>query len=402
MKEKVMGIIVALDDYKNFSIQNEGILRELSQKFKRIFVINVVNLKIGKKTTNIINQDCLPENFICKNFDTSKDFLKFFKNIDLIAIQFLSKSLEYFRIHYLLKKSNTTNIMIMNLGNFGNQQTIEWNIKYLFSAYKHYYEKGFYYLFRIMTILNIFPKIDLLFECNKDTIDAHNSGISRKFEDFLPFFKISYFRKIEKVNSIFFDHFIENKQKFIKENNNTILYIDTPLNHPDRILREGNVKNEIIEKYYKNLNNFLKNLSKLLNMKVVICLHPKNKSIKNFFEDFTISDEPTINMIPSSEIIVYSLSSAVLNAVMYKKKIINIKSNFLGDYLNKINSKYTKALELLSHDIDKEFLLSKEDCFKKMNFSILKYDNFINKRLQSDGSKISRIKIVQKIKENFF
>ena len=402
MKEKLMGVIVALDDYKSFFTQNEGILRELSQKFKRIFVINVINLKIGKKVSNIINQDCLPENFICKKFDTSKEFLKFFKNIDLVAIQFLGKNLKYFRIHYLLKKSNTKNIMIMNLGNFGNRQTIEWNIKHLFSAYKHYYEKGFYYLFRILTILNIFPKIDLLFECNKETINAHNSGISRKFENFFPFFKISYFRKIEKVNSIFFDHFIENKEKFIKGNNNTILYIDTPLNHGDRVSREGNIKKEIMEKYYKNLNNFLKKLSKLLDMKVVVCLHPKNRSIKSFFEDFTISNEPTINMIPSSEIIVFSLSSAVLNAVMYKKRIINVKSNFLGDYLSKINSKYAKALELLSHDIDKEFLLSKEDSLKKMDSSILKYDNFINNRLQSDGTEISRIKIVKKIKENFF
>jgi len=402
MKEKVMGIIVALDDYKNFSIQNEGILKELSKKFEKIFIINVINLKIGKKVTDIINQDYLPKNCICKNFNTGKEFLQFFNNIELVAIQFLSKSLEYFRIHYLLKKSNTKNIMVMNLGNFGNQQTIEWNIKYLFSAYKHYYEKGFYYLFRILTIFNIFPKIDLLFECNKDTIKAHNSGISRKFENFFPFFKISYFRKIENINSVFFDHFIENKDRLLKENRNIILYIDTPLNHPDRILREGKIRNEIIEKYYKNLNNFLKHLSKLLDMEVVVCLHPKNKSIKNFFTSFTISNEPTIDMIPSSEIIVYSLSSVVLNAVMYKKKIINIKSNFLGDYLNKINTKYADALELLSHDINHEFLLSKEDCLKKMSYSKLKYDDFIKKRLQSDGNKISRIKIVEKIKENFF
>ena len=36
-----MGIIVSLNDYKNFSIQNENILKELSQKFEkneRVFI----------------------------------------------------------------------------------------------------------------------------------------------------------------------------------------------------------------------------------------------------------------------------------------------------------------------------------------------------------------------------
>ena len=91
----------------------------------------------------------------------------------------------------------------MNLGNFGNKQTPNFNLNYLF-AFKHYYEKGFYYLFRILTIFNIFPKIDLLFESNQKVIEAHKKGISRKFEGLFPFFKISYFRKIEKINSIFF------------------------------------------------------------------------------------------------------------------------------------------------------------------------------------------------------
>ena len=61
------------------------------------------------------------------------------------------------------------------------------------------------------------------------------------------------------------------------------------------------------------------------------------------------------------------------------KKIINIKSKFLGDYLNKINLKYVNSLKFLSHDIDGDFLLSKEDCLSKMNQSLLNYENFAKK-----------------------
>ena len=133
------------------------------------------------------------------------------------------------------------------------------------------------------------------------------------------------------------------------------------------------------KKYYKNLNIFLLKLSNLLNMEVIICLHPKNLLIKNYLSNFKISQEPTINMIPSSKVIAYSLSSSILNAVMYKKKIINIKSKFLGDYLNKINLKYVNSLKFLSHDIDGDFLLSKEECLSKMNESLPNYENFIKK-----------------------
>ena len=158
-----------------------------------------------------------------------------------------------------------------------------------FSAYKHYYNKGFYYLFRILTILNVFPKIDLLFESNTEIVHALNNGISRRFEKLFPYFKISYFRKIEIVNSIFYDHLISKNEKISKNVYNQILYVDTPINHPDRVIREGELDKKSIENFYKNLRIFLINLSEELGMKVIICLHPSNKINLKYFDDFEIS-----------------------------------------------------------------------------------------------------------------
>ena len=56
--------------------------------------------------------------------------------------------------------------MIMNLSQIGNKLSAEMKFKYLFKSYRNYFDKGFYHLFRIFTVLNIFPKIDLLFESN--------------------------------------------------------------------------------------------------------------------------------------------------------------------------------------------------------------------------------------------
>ena len=110
----------------------------------------------------------------------------------------------------------------------------------------------------------------------------------------------------------------------------------------------------------------------------------------------------TIDVIPESEIIVFSISSAILNAVMYKKKIISIKSKYLGDYLNNFSKKYINSLGLYSVNIDDKFELNKYDCLKELNSVTKNFDLFIKKRLNPDGKKVSKEKIVEKIKENFF
>ena len=213
MKKKTIGLILAIEDYSGFVKKNKSILEELSLNFKEIYVINLLRLKFGNNQIQIKNENNFPKNFICKTIEKSSEFVKFFKDKDFIAIQYLGKTPDFYRIYYLIKKLKIKNIMIMNLGSIGNKQTIDWNFRHFFSGYKHYYDKGFYYLFRILTILNIFPKIDLLFESNTETIHALNNGISRKFENLFPFFRISYFRKIEKVNSVFYDHFINESKK---------------------------------------------------------------------------------------------------------------------------------------------------------------------------------------------
>ncbi len=402
MKEKSIGFIISQENLEIFTTQNKKIVKKIAESFKKVFVINVVNLKFGNLQLDVDpkNKDIFPSNIIYKNIKTSKEFITFFKDKDFVALQYLPKSPDYYRIYFLIKKMNIKNVLILNLGNFGNKQTVDWNMKFFFKAYKHFFDKGFYYLFRILTIINIFPKIDLLFHSDTEIIKALNNGISRKFENLFPFFKISFFRKIEKVNSVFFDYYARDKKKHEKKN--IILYVDTPLDHPDRIKREGILNPSLEKEYYEKLSSFLIQISKIFEMEIFVSLHPKVKNENNYFKDFKISNQSTMEMIPKSEIIIFSLSSAILSAVMYKKKIINIKSALMGDYLNMINSKYTSALGLFSYDIDNELKIEKVKILEKMNLAISNYDNFILTKLNSDGEVLSDIKIVEKIKENFF
>jgi hypothetical protein len=400
MKTKEFGFISAINDYKDFTREHKGLIREISSNFERVFIINVSYLKLRNNNYQIKNEHLLPKTFIIKNFKKSIDFLNFFKDKDFTALQYLDKNPDFFKIFFLIKLAKIKNVMIMNLGNFGNSQFIDFNPRYIF-AFRLYYKKGFYYFFRILTILNIFPKIEILFECNLKTIKALNNGLSRKFERIFPFFKISYFRKIIKVNSLFYDNFITH-EKVINYNlkKKYLLFVHTPFNHLDKVYREGAVNKNIESIYYNKVKNFLNNLSNILNMKIVIGSHPSYKN--DIFKEFIISKEQTIDIIPNSEVVVFTHSSLICNAVMYKKKIISIYSDTLGSWHNKLIEKYKNSLNLFSHNIDGNFNFTRKILINNMNNSIKYYDSFIKKQLVPDGSNLSNKKIIRTIIKKFF
>ena len=400
--KKEFGLILTEKDYYPFYKFNKELLDELSNSFEKIKVINLSNFKLRNKNPDIKNFSVFPKNFEHITFNNQLEFLKYFKQIDFVAIQYLDKNPDFFKIFFLIKLAKIRNIMIMNLGNFGNKQTPSFNKKNIF-AFKHYYQKGFYYIFRILTIINIFPKIDLLFESNVEIIEAINNGLSRKFEKKFPFFKISYFRKIILINSISYDQyldFIGSKKKINSEKN--LLYIDVPINHPDRILREGKVEQNITEKFYTKLNKTLIYFSKLFNLKVIIAMHPSSKKNISFFDKFEISKERSMDLIPKSEIIIFSHSSLISNAVMLKKKIISINSYTMGDYLNDLTERYRKSLNLFSVNIDEKINVSLSEAKEKMNLALNNYDNYIDKRIKHAEDLPSKKQIVKNIKKIYF
>lgn len=396
-KKKIFGIILPYNDYLRFYNLNKELINQLSKDFKDIYIINVFNLKFRTKVSIIKNEKIFPKNFKFLNFKDSRSFLDFFKDKECVALQYLTKNPDYFKIFFLIKLAKIKNIMIMNLGNYGNKQTPNFSKKNIF-AYKHYYLKGFYYIFRIFTIVNIFPKIDLLFESNKKIIQAHNNGISRKFENLLPFFKISYFRKIKKINSIFF---VKNKKK-IKINKKFILYVDVPLDHGDVVTREGLISLSTKKKFYKNLSNFLQKISKLLRYKIVIGLHPSSKIGYKYLSNFKISKRRTIDLINESEVVVCTHSSLISSAVIHKKKILSVRSKYLGNYATNLANKYKDSLKLYTLSIEEPFSINRKTLLIKMKKSFKYYDKYIDTRLISDGNRDPYKKISDVIKKIYF
>ena len=289
----------------------------------------------------------------------------------------------------------------MYFSQIGNKMTVDVNLSKVITARKHYFNKGFYHFFRILTILNIFPKIDLLFESNLDIINFIKNSRSNKIEKFIPFLKLSYFKEVLPINSIYFDYINILKQIKIPENKN-IIYVDTHFNHPDRTTREGEVSQSNQETFYKNLQIFLEKVSEVYQKPIIVAKHPANKLNNKFYDSFETSKIPTNEAIYDSELVIFTVSSAILNAVLLKKKIINIKSKLLGGYLLNMNRQYIKSLGLVSFDIDKDIFLEKTSLDLELKNSIKNYDDYINNKLTLDGNNSPTKKIPDVIYDRFF
>ena len=400
MKKKIISLVTAQENIENVYISNKILIDQLLKKFREIHILNFYNLKIFTQKKKVILPINLPEGIKIIDFKDSYEFKIFNNYHEIISILFLGKDPGYFKIHYLLKKYKIKLIMIMNLSQIGNKLSSDIKFKYLFKAYKNYYYKGFYYLFRMLTILNIFPKIDLLFESNSEIINYIKNSRGNKIEKLLPFLRITYYREVIPVNSIYFDSTNILKKKNLKAS--YITYVDTHFDHPDRTSREGKIKEISQNNFYSNLQSFLKNISSIYEKKIIITKHPNNKSTHDFYNSFEISRIPTNETIFESEIVIFSVSSAILYAVILKKKIININSELLGDYMQNISKQYVRSLGLISFNIDSDVVLNKEILEMNLCKSIKNYDDYINKKLMLDGNNESVKKITETIYKKFF
>ena len=77
----------------------------------------------------------------------------------------------------------------------------------------------------------------------------------------------------------------------------------------------------------------------------------------------------------------------------------------MGNFSNVLNERfnqYVKSLGLVSYDIDKYQNFKKNELDKKLNDSIINYENYIKFKLTADGNNLSCVKILETILFKFF
>jgi hypothetical protein len=407
LNNKNICFINAGQNYREFFFQEKTIKLLLNSGFK-VFFLNVHNLRFNKDRFLLRKNNIkFPKRLIIKDFYTFTEFENFFKNKKFcVVLNSLSRGLEDFGIYYYLKKYKTYTVFIDNIGQLGGKIAFDIELKNIFRGYKHIIRKGSYYIWRILTIINLFPKINLLFISDKKRIYYFKNGLSAKFEKLFPFFKISLYRKIVRVNSRAYDNLLVRKPK----KGNIILYADSPIDHADRTDREGQVDENNKKIYNENVFYWLSIIGKKTNKKVLITLHPSdkfNKEKKKLIKKYTnisISSRNTDELIHTCEYLIFTHSSAVVNAIILKKKIIFFKSKHLGRHFLNTANKYRKILKLFTINIDdRSTSLTKNLINTSTQNSIKRYDAYIKQSLiNSNKRKISSAsEIVFEIKKLF-
>ena len=262
-----------------------------------------------------------------------------------------------------------------------NSMSIETNYKKHLNFFFSY--KFTYYLYRLLYIFHISKNVDFNFEASENKINSYKNSIFYKFKKFI---NLCFYKQTYRINSLSYSRYLEDKSS---TTNKYITFIDGGgANHQDVIWRDGIIskKNKIL--FNHNLTLFLKKISALYDKDVIYCLHPKiNYNHDNTFEiiknNFSIKLNQTSSYIYKSELVIFFESSAILDAIMLKKKIINLQSNLIGDYLFQRNNVYKKLLDLYQVNIDK---INSYDFEKKTIEPILEnktynYNNFIKQNL---------------------
>ena len=385
-------------NYNQFIHGQSFLINKFNENFDKIFLINIQGLKFFQKSKFFqFDSDKhiqLPNNFEFINPQNINEFKNFIINKKLIGIKSFNNDLSGTKINFLLKRYKVELIQIANIGNvqFGPKIISGTILKGVY----HKLNKIFFHKLNVLlSNLNLVPKIEIKFLTNSKIFK-----ITQK-KNIFNNMKFSIVKKHLLINSNAFDLLKEQK---IKLHENKIVLLDEMLN-ADEYKKFGKETDEKkIEIHYLNLNKILKNLSKTYRKDVVICLHPKdNMDIKKkYFPNFELVQFKTKEMIFEAFLVLFFESSAIIDAILVKKRIVTLVSNALDKNQIDYSQHYIKQVGINKIDIDKKFLINEDEFLIKLNNAKKNYTNYIESYIVCDGDNLGYKKIINTVKERFF
>jgi hypothetical protein len=394
-------LFVASDDVsKEINIYNEIILK-IVEKLGSFTIINFNN--ILKKDQNLIydknNIYILRNKFGDRvhylNPLKRKEFLEYIGRDKIFAIDSLGKSFKFFLIRRLINKENIKLILIMNLGFVSNE------LPYLINNFKGYLfkfkKKINNLIYKFLVIINFFPNIFIYFESRKEIYQGCVKNKKKKLSFFFPFLNILYFENVYQINSKSYERYLENINNLEEKK---IIFLDGNYRHPDIINRENLDIIQLKKNYFQKIEFFFKWIENIYNQKVEICLHPSSdfNEYKSFFKDRIISINLTNEKIIKSSIVIFHESSAILDAIIFKKKIISLSTKLFGRYISDRIFYYQKELNLYSIDLDNYENYNSRDIKNDLKYSIKNYDTYINNYIKTDNEELGSDKIIRILK----
>ncbi len=409
VKKKYIAFLCTSNDLNQLLGTHKSLFKKLNDNFEKFYLINFIYFKIFSDVYAIKNKfnhelkDNVkqPQNLEIFTPRTVKELKDFMLDKEIIGIQNLSRNISDLRIHYLMAKFNIIQIMISNFGFFNSAFKNSIKDKFLkpFSNFFYFLNKSVGQKITLfLSNLRVFKKIEIRFTSDKKMLERINKSILKKF-----FFKLNFFytKEIILVNSKSYDDF---KEKNFLINQTKIVLLDIFLDHPEGNEIIKKISDEDKKKHYKNLNEFLNLMSNYFKKEVTICLHPKDnlEFKKKIFSNFKVTQYDTVKNIYQAFIVLFFDTSAIVDAILLKKRIMLINSKYIPDTWSELGRSYAKKSNILSFDIEKNIQEMIPYLDERLEKQTLEYQDYIKNFIQIDGDRSGLDVIVNTLKKKFF
>ncbi len=161
--------------FNKFVLVNNLLINKISEKFEKVYMINVEKLKFFSKRKIKLNYQLnenlkFPSNIKFFNPTSPKDFDYFMVGKELIGINSFGRSFNELKIYFLLSRHKIKQVQTSNVGN------IQTNLKIL----KGFFWKGILFKFKhdyshkltvLLSNFGLVPKMEIRFITNTDIIE---------------------------------------------------------------------------------------------------------------------------------------------------------------------------------------------------------------------------------------
>ena len=384
MKQKFLSIILfdklSKVGYQR-SIRDINYLSHSLKKNEKLLIIDLRKYYFGKK---------IIKNFTYKNnkiyyFKPKNiiDFFKFTKNKIIFSYGPINPEIKTLLIFFLIRLSGIRLFCFNIYGYYLNENSMDdSNIKFKIVYFIKW--KLSYYFYRILALFRILPSIDFYFESSEERLIKINS-LKNRIHKLFNFVNFAYFKKIKRINSIYYDDLLIEKNKNSKKN---IVLIDSGLSHPDAKIKDPDYKkitDQEINYFYLKIINKLILFSKKNKYKIYFCKHPKSYYPKDCFKNIKNIKNIKINFdadrhIFSAKYVFFNGGSSMINkAILLKKDFFILKSKQTQRFSLRLLESINSIFKLNYINLDDSVLAGNTSipkyCEKK------KYDKFIIKNL---------------------
>ena len=413
MKKKYLAFCIADLKYLPQTITgNKFLLEKICESFDKLFIINTENLRFLKKKNNSYNKRDffinkknskfiiknkklkLPKNIEFFNPQNVKEFKNFMQDKNIIAINSFGRTFNDLKIHFLFKYFNIKQVQISDAGNLQSDIFPEKNYNIIAWFKKFHHDVG-HMVTVILSNIGLVPKIDIRFTTRKKTFELlRKNSLFKKFNLF-------YCKQHILINSKAYDYIASNNPKISEKK---IVLLDLMFKHPEYIGMGSVPKLKTIKNFYNKVNKFLNLLENNYKKKIVICIHPKDnlKVKEKIFNKYKVVKYATRKNIIESFMVLFFDTSAVVDAILLKKKIIVLQSKLMDKNPMNIGDDYHKKTGIFKINLDNYEFKNKKTLLTQLNKSKIDQLNYTKSCLAPDRNNLGFEKIIKTIKDRFF